>query len=374
MNSKLSLLAFCLASTLSVFSQNSNANSNAFNNRWSIDGNMADSSYFVGTINTQPLRFRTSNNERLRITQDGMVGIGTANPETKLDVNGDATLRSGVRFVNIPPANGLNNVLVINSGGQVQSGSIAYLNSLLYEEIACSENSLQTPTWANGVAKVYLSCPNVRVGIGTSNPQYGLHVTSTAFVKNTFQVDGDVAIGAVPNGYGKLYLRNTFNSAALHLESTNTTQASKLILLQYAHPTAELLKAENTTSGHIPVLLLADGTFTFSSSSKKLLQLDEDGLLHARKIKVDTQIWPDYVFAGNYPLQSLSEVEHFIHAEKHLPGVPSEEKVLQEGIDLAEMNVILLQKVEEITLYLIEQDKIIRKLEKEMEELRPSKK
>ena len=79
--------------------------------------------------------------------------------------------------------------------------------------------------------------------------------------------------------------------------------------------------------------------------------------------------WADYVFEPNYKLRSLFEVENFIKINKHLPDVPSADEVLQNGIELGEIQVTLLQKVEELTLYVIEQNRKIGKLEKKVKML-----
>ncbi|MEN7550451.1 hypothetical protein AAG747_21205 [Rapidithrix thailandica] len=71
-----------------------------------------------------------------------------------------------------------------------------------------------------------------------------------------------------------------------------------------------------------------------------------------------TGVWPDYVFSDNYKLKSLAEVEEFVRENRHLPEIPSAKEVEQNGIDVAEMDAKLLQKVEELTLYLIEQNKM----------------
>jgi hypothetical protein len=78
----------------------------------------------------------------------------------------------------------------------------------------------------------------------------------------------------------------------------------------------------------------------------------------------DQQNWADYVFADDYALRPLSEVESFIKKNKHLPEIPSAEEVHKDGVDLAEMDAKLLQKIEELTLYVIEQQKEIERLKK----------
>lgn len=75
---------------------------------------------------------------------------------------------------------------------------------------------------------------------------------------------------------------------------------------------------------------------------------------------------PDYVFEDNYPLPSLHEVKQYIDEHKHLPEVPPAKDMEENGVDLGEMNMILLKKVEELTLYLIEQDKLVGQLREEL--------
>jgi L-2-hydroxyglutarate oxidase LhgO len=67
--------------------------------------------------------------------------------------------------------------------------------------------------------------------------------------------------------------------------------------------------------------------------------------------------WSDFVFAPDYELMPLAKVEQYIAKEHHLPNVPSEAEVRAQGIDIAEMNAILLRKIEENTLYLLQMKK-----------------
>ncbi|GAB3717960.1 hypothetical protein GCM10027592_60510 [Spirosoma flavus] len=85
----------------------------------------------------------------------------------------------------------------------------------------------------------------------------------------------------------------------------------------------------------------------------------EEGIL-TEKVKVavkNTSEWSDYVFADTYHLKGLSEVEQYVKINKHLPGVPSAEEVVNQGIDVAKMDATLLEKIEELTLYSIQQEK-----------------
>ncbi len=77
-------------------------------------------------------------------------------------------------------------------------------------------------------------------------------------------------------------------------------------------------------------------------------------------------VWPDYVFKEGYHLKPLEEVEAFIKTNKHLPEVPSEREVAQEGVELVSMDAVLLKKIEELTLYAIEQNKRIEHQQQEI--------
>ena len=80
--------------------------------------------------------------------------------------------------------------------------------------------------------------------------------------------------------------------------------------------------------------------------------------------------WPDYVFENSYALPSLESVESFIAKESHLPGIPSAEEVYQNGVDFAKMDASILEKVEQLMLYTIEQNKQIQQQNEEMTKLR----
>jgi hypothetical protein len=80
--------------------------------------------------------------------------------------------------------------------------------------------------------------------------------------------------------------------------------------------------------------------------------------------------WPDYVFKPEYHLVPLNEIKTYIDRNQHLPDMPSEAEVTKNGINLGEMNTLLTKKVEELTLYAIEQKEEIEQLKKGQEALR----
>ncbi|MFT3737530.1 MAG: hypothetical protein QM786_02110 [Breznakibacter sp.] len=93
-------------------------------------------------------------------------------------------------------------------------------------------------------------------------------------------------------------------------------------------------------------------------------KLDVAGTIRATEIKVEAQT-ADFVFDENYSLRDLKDVESFIQAHKHLPDIPSASQMEADGVNLAGMNKLLLQKIEELTLYVIELKKEVEFLKQE---------
>ncbi|MCG2617753.1 DUF3450 domain-containing protein [Terrimonas sp. NA20] len=134
-----------------------------------------------------------------------------------------------------------------------------------------------------------------------------------------------------------------------------------------------------TTEGnHSTLTLTQDRNVGIGTMDPKGYKLAVAGNMIAEKIKVKAYAnWPDYVFDSSYILPSLKDVESFILKNKHLPGIPSAGSMRENGIDLADNQAALLQKIEELTLYLIDQEKEkteqknrIDKQEKEIDQLK----
>ncbi|SKD09510.1 hypothetical protein SAMN05660461_5399 [Chitinophaga ginsengisegetis] len=123
-------------------------------------------------------------------------------------------------------------------------------------------------------------------------------------------------------------------------------------------------------TGAANYFMVADGTTgnvsIGSPSPSANYKLTVEGTLGARRIKVQQGAWADYVFHPEYELPSLQQVEHFVTTEKHLEGIPSEKEVLEKGLDLGEFDQQLLKKVEELTLYIIQLNKNVERLNKQV--------
>lgn len=94
------------------------------------------------------------------------------------------------------------------------------------------------------------------------------------------------------------------------------------------------------------------------------------GNIHAREVKVSVDAGADYVFHEDYPLRPITELETYIRENKHLPEVASAKEMEKDGINLSDMNIKLLRKVEELTLYLIDVNKKVEVLQEENRELK----
>lgn len=122
------------------------------------------------------------------------------------------------------------------------------------------------------------------------------------------------------------------------------------------------------------VAVKANGSVGIGVTDTKGYKLAVAGSMIAEKVKVKLQgSWPDYVFEEDYQLPSLAAVASYVQVHKHLPGVPSAEEVEKEGLDLGEMDKQLLQKVEELTLYLIDLKRENEQLKKRIEILESNK-
>lgn len=129
---------------------------------------------------------------------------------------------------------------------------------------------------------------------------------------------------------------------------------------------AWVVNSSNTLYSNLSFTNIGIGTSSVPSTYK----LGVDGKIIAKGLKIKFNNWADYVFEDDYVLPNLDELETYVAKENHLPGIPAEAEVLKDGMAIEDMNVILLQKIEELTLLMIEQNKKMKALENEMNELK----
>ncbi|MCO5269900.1 MAG: hypothetical protein M9897_13510 [Brumimicrobium sp.] len=304
---------------------------------WSTSGNIADTNSFIGTQNAACLRLNSNNQERMRISADGNIGIGTKEPVERLDVEGNISLTGDLIFKGEAyHTDSTKQVLMLNEYGKTEAKGLGNFLSDIYA-IDCymttEENptravvGLTLPSWANRIADdrqiLYtgLTCPT-SVGIGTNLPMTLLDVRGNG------RFTGGLRIGNNYEGY----------NAAFYIEN-------------------------KSTAGHtyFDYLMLVK-----NASGQRVLQLEENGLLRTREVKVDVEAWPDYVFHDHYNLMPLNEVKDFINQHGHLPNVPSAKEIEENGVNLGESAKISLEKIEELTLYLFELNERLNEQEKSL--------
>ena len=194
------------------------------------------------------------------------------------------------------------------------------------------------------------------VGIGTEQPRQMLHVVGGNIMisKSSTKAPGSVN--------GSLYFGGDINNNNPHGKwGIEYLDYDGIYGLNFWQPYSVGSNTRNY------VLFLSDNGNIGVGTSNPQAKLAVNGSILAKSIRVSTvaTYWPDYVFSQDYELMSLEELENYITDNKHLPGIISAAEVESQGdIDLGEMNTKLLEKIEELTLYIIDLQKQIDKLKK----------
>jgi len=126
------------------------------------------------------------------------------------------------------------------------------------------------------------------------------------------------------------------------------------------------------SGSNVSVATSSDNVAIGRSTVPNGYKLAVDGNIRTREVRVDQDNWPDYVFDKDYDLPSLEEIQRYIKEKGHLPNIPSAKEVEQNGIELGEMNKLLLEKIEELTLYILDQERRINNQQKEIQLLKES--
>ena len=101
-----------------------------------------------------------------------------------------------------------------------------------------------------------------------------------------------------------------------------------------------------------------------TSNTLKQFKVTGNGEVFARRYTTTLNNIPDYVFKEGYNLMSLNDLKTYVNTQQHLPNIPSEKEFQKEGVDIGELNRLLLEKVEELTLYILQLEERISKIEK----------
>lgn len=296
---------------------------------------------------------------------NGSIGIGVAAPTEKLDIAGNLRVSNTI-FSDQLNATTLNATTGTLSG-RLSVGENVLINGLtgmgvdepserleVAGNIKASQSLLaiglqaETGTLVKGLTVGEDVIVNGKVGIGVSVPNA------------TLDVAGDIrALGNLAaNSANTENLNTTTATVSNALTVSGTTQTNTLEATEFI--------VTNQTANTIR-------TKQFAINTERIPEgfvMAVDGNMLATRVEVFApENWPDYVFSDNYRLRTLTEVEQYIKKYGHLPNVPSAEKMQQGEYSLSQMDANLLEKIEELTLYMIELKKENEALKSQLEQL-----
>lgn len=298
----------------------------------------------------------TSGTGGIFVSTGGMVriGTGTSAPTNALEVNGtivSTNLKVSGLAATTPK------VLTVGAGGQVSSADYSALADNMGNHTASQNinlNGKKIVGSTSSAAGIFVSSDGF-VGINNASPLQKLHV-----------LDGNILISrSTPRELGStngcLYFGDVVSTNEPYgkwgIEYVSSDEEGHGLNFWKPYFTGQPLQ-----NG---CLFLDDSGKVGIGTTNPTEKLTVNGKVLAREVIVsnDIRTWPDFVFAPDHEMMSLQELEAFVNEHNHLPGVPTAEEVGKNGINLGEMNAILLQKIEEMTLQMIEMEKRIHDLE-----------
>jgi hypothetical protein len=199
---------------------------------------------------------------------------------------------------------------------------------------------------------------NITVTYYGSKDASGLSIYSNGLKINQNVLYNDLEYGAMENTPQNLWFGKYVNYLGEPIQykgSLDEVRVYNRVLTD-----SEILQIYNSSSlSYDCSIIYCDGENVGIGTSTPDNKLTVNGTIHTKEVRVDMEGFeaPDFVFEENYDLSSLEETSQFIQANKHLPDIPSAVEMQQQGINLKELNLKLLQKIEELTLHLIEQEK-----------------
>ncbi|MBN4062155.1 hypothetical protein JYU20_03035, partial [Bacteroidales bacterium AH-315-I05] len=179
---------------------------------------------------------------------------------------------------------------------------------------------------------------------------------SDAFVDDVLVVEKD--------GNSNLNIISDPSSSVGVLFSDNARAKGRLV---YHHSSDQM---QLWTNGSLQMSIKSNGTVGIGTANpNQTYKLDVAGKVRACEVVVEASNWCDYVFEDNYNLMPLDELEIYLKKNKHLPNIPPAIEVENNGLKLAQMNVKMMEKIEELTLYIIKQNKRVEQQGKKIKEL-----
>jgi hypothetical protein len=222
--------------------------------------------------------------------------------------------------------------------------------------------------------------------VGISNgalwtPSYKLHINTLAAGVASAMLESDMATGAT----AQFRLKNTTGQQQVNISLRKTGADFEMLQSAYVpgfgwgeylyfnfttrkyEMRGGIADAEFKNSGNVYFNNTGGGVGVGVTSLGAGVKFQVDGKIKCKEVEVALTPWPDHVFNANYNLRPLEEVEAFIVNNKHLPDVPNQQEIQNNGLNLGQMDAILLQKIEELTLYVIELKKENNMLKQKIE-------
>jgi len=324
-------------------------------------------------------------NAVMAFSRGGNVGVGTTTPEAKFTVAGDIWGKTYLRVGTMPSAtDGQFRILGQQGVGAVEAATnrTTYLYADQgYYGVSAYDYNVKAPiplTVGFYDANTFINPNGGRVGIGTNIPSAKLDIHEGKVLGNT--AGNHQLLYRVSGGSGNYIMKNLWLYRDADGDNWFTTRVHEGVSVDGSYLTPgvdtrtwwERDPWNNIQSwGHagLTYMTINNGNVGIGTTNPQA-KLAVNGDIFSKKVKVTQTGWADYVFEPSYKLPTLQEVEAFIKAHKHLPDVPSAKEVKENGLDLGNNQAVLLKKIEEQMLYLIQQQKEIEKLKAENIELK----